>query len=318
LGEPADDADRMDTEAAERVVAPGFPVRPVRLIEPFGRGSGPELVGHAIAAECEARWGQPVSIENHPGEGSTVAPLLVARASPDGHTLLINTSAHAYSAAANRDLPYDPLGDFIPVAALTRQAYVLVASPTHISSLQELIELARTKTAELTFGSTGVGTGTHIGIEKLNHLAGIAARHLPASRGDAISDVVAKTARGETDYAMSPVSIAEPLLRDHQLVALGVTTAQRCPLLPDVPTLSEAGVAGYDFPIWYGLWAPTGTPSSTIVRIATDVSAVLVTSAVRDTLARHGADPIDMTQSDFARFVRDEVETAARIIEQPA
>jgi tripartite-type tricarboxylate transporter receptor subunit TctC len=308
----------MDTEAPEPVAVPAFPVRPVRLIEPFGRGSGPELVGRALAAECEARWGQPVNIENHPGEGSTAAPLLVARAPADGHTLLINTSAHAYSAATNRDLPYDPLGDFIPVAALTKQAYVLVASPAQARSLRELIAQARATPGELTFGSSGVSTGTHIGIEKLNHLSGIVAQHVPASRGEAGSDVAAKTARRETNYAMSPVSIAEPLMRDHRLVALGVTTAQRCPLLPDVPTLSEAGVAGYDFPIWYGLWAPAGTPSSTIARIARDVSAALATSAVRDALARHGADPIDMTQSEFARFVLDEVETAARLIDETA
>jgi tripartite-type tricarboxylate transporter receptor subunit TctC len=308
----------MDTEAPERVVAPGFPVRPVRLIEPFGRDSGPEVVGRSLAPACEARWGQPVNIENHPGEGSTAAPLLVAGAPPDGHTLLINTSAHAYGAATNRDLPYDPLGDFIPVVALTRQAYVLVASPARIGSMRELIAQASAKPGELTFGSTGVGTGTHIGVEKLNQLSGIVARHVPASRGEAVADVAAKTARRETDYAMFPLSIAKPLMRAHRFVALGVTTAQRCPLVPDVPTLSEAGVAGYEFPIWYGLWAPAGTPSSTIARIAADVSAVLASSAVRDALARHGADPMDMTQSEFARFVVDEVETAARIIDGTA
>jgi tripartite-type tricarboxylate transporter receptor subunit TctC len=221
----------------------------VRLIEPFGLGGGPDLVARAIAGPLAELLGDPVDVENHPGGGSTAAPGLVAKASADGRTLLVNTSAHAYSAAA-ADLPYDPLRDFVAVTPLTSQAYVLVAGKrAGVSSLSELIASAQAKVGTLTFGSTGVGTGTHLGTAELNRAVGITAKHMPAGEGDAIADVVANVVAGVIDYVMSPTSMAAPHLANGDLVALGVTTAQRSAALPDVVTLDEAGAAGYDFSI---------------------------------------------------------------------
>jgi tripartite-type tricarboxylate transporter receptor subunit TctC len=294
-----------------------FPTRPVSVVEPFGVGGGPDLVARALAHELAQLWSQPVRVENLPGRGSTAAPAFVASAPPDGYTLLVTTSAHAYSAAAVTDLPYDPLRDFVPVASLTSQPYVLVTGSSGGSTtLLGLIEAARARPGALTFATTGVGTGTHLAIEELNLAAGISAKHVPPGRDEAISDVVAKAVRGETDYVMSPISIADPLLRGGQLAALGVTTTGRSPLLPDVPAIDEAGVPGYDFPIWYGLWARAGTASAIVDKLATDVASSLAAPALRDHLSREGAKPTSMTQPEFARFVLAESQRAERIVDR--
>src|SRR5580693_4520993 len=146
-----------------------YPAKPVRIIEPFGAGGGPDIISRAISPKLTALWGQPVTVENHPGAGSTAAPALVAQLPAHGYTLLVNTSAQAYSAALLKNLPYDPLKDFIPVAPLTSQPYVIVASNlAGIASFRELVAAAKAKPSELKFASTGIGTGTHLGLEEFN------------------------------------------------------------------------------------------------------------------------------------------------------
>src|SRR5580693_990781 len=166
-----------------------YPSKPVRMIEPFGAGGGPDLIARALSPKLSVLWGQPVTVENHPGAGSTAAPALVAKSPADGYTLLINTSAQAYSAAISKNLPYDPLKDFIPIASLTNQPCVLVAA-------------AKGKPDELKFGSTGAGTGTHLGIVKFNLAAGIKVVDVPPRPTDAIADVLGATIEGRTTYMM--------------------------------------------------------------------------------------------------------------------
>src|SRR6266849_9269274 len=158
-----------------------YPTKPVRLIEPFGAGGGPDLVGRALAQKLTELWGQPVTLENVPGAGATAGPAQVAKSPADGYTLLVSTSAQAYSAALLKNLPYNPLKDFIPIAPLTSQPYVLVAGrAAGITTVGELVAAAKAKPAELKFGSSGLGTGTHLGVEKFNLEAGIRAIHVPA------------------------------------------------------------------------------------------------------------------------------------------
>jgi len=294
--------------------AQDYPTKPVRIIEPFGAGGGPDLVTRAISPKLSELWGQPVTVENHPGKGSTEAPALVAKSPPDGYTLLVNTSAQAYSAALVKTLPYDPLKDFIPVAPLTSQPYVLVAGKSSgITSVGELIAAAKAKPGELKFGSTGVGTGTHLGIEKFNLEAGIRAAHVPAQPADTIADVMANAVAGRTTYMMAPIQLALVEIRAGNLRALGVTTTTRSALLPKVPTISEGGVPGFNHPIWYGVWVPAGTPAEVVDKLAKDIARALAASDVRDRLEKDGADPMSMTQPEFARFVVSESENAARI-----
>ena len=296
--------------------ASDYPTKVVRMIEPFGAGSGPELIATAVSRRLAELWAQPVTVENHPGAGSTAAPAMVAKSPADGYTLLVHTNAHAYSAALVTNLPYDPLTDFVPVAALTTQSYVLVAGETtSLATVGALVAAARAKPGELRFGSTGVGTGTHLGIEKFNLAAGIDATHVPARGSDAIADTILNTIGGRTDYALSPIPTTLPHIRTGSLLPLGVSGARRSTALPDVPTVAEAGVRGFDFPIWYGIWAPGATPAGVVQKLAEDIARAVSDPAVRASLVKHGGEPMSMPQPDFARFVVGESESAARIIQ---
>lgn len=287
----------------------------IRIIEPFGAGGGPDVVARVVATNLSALWDEPVTVENHPGDGSTRAPSLVARSAADGRTLLVNTSAHAYSAALAENLPYDPLNDFIPVASLTSQPYVLIASAASgIRSLRELIATARARPGELTFGSTGVGTGSHIGSEKLALAAGFKARHVPAGPADSISEVIADLVAGRITYVIAPIPTVLGDIHLNKVRPLGVTTAKRSPLLPDVPTIAENGVPGFDHPIWYGVWVTAGTREEIVERIGAGIAHALSAPDVVDRLADHGAEPMRMTREGFARFVRSEADAAARIM----
>jgi tripartite-type tricarboxylate transporter receptor subunit TctC len=294
-----------------------YPIKPVQLIEPFGAGGGPDLIAHALGQKLSESWGQPVTVENHPGGGSTAGPALVAKSPADGYTLLVSTSAQAYSAALLKNLPYDPLKDFIPVAPLTSQPYVIVASKlAGITNVRELVAAAKAKPGELKFGSTGIGTGSHLGLEEFNLAAGMKAVHVPAGPREAIADIVANTVAGRTTYMMSPIQFALADIRAGRLVALGVTTNRRSSLLPEVPTIAEAGVAGYDFRIWYGVWAPAGTPAKVVDKLSTDIGAAMSTPALRAWVTEHDAEALSMTQPEFAQFVQSESESAARIIKE--
>ena len=292
-----------------------YPTKPVRVVEPFGAGGGPDLLARALGPKLSELWGQPVTVENHPGAGSTAGPALVAKSPADGYTLLVNTSAQAYSAVLLKDLPYDPLKDFIPVAALTSQPYVLVTGKSSgITTVGELVAAAKAKPGKLRFGSSGIGTGTHLGAEQFNLEAGIKSVHVPARAGDAIADTIANAVAGRTDYQLAPIQLALVEIRAGRLLALGVTTKKRSSLLPQVPTIAEAGVSGFDWPIWYGVWVPAGTPAGVVDKLAKDIARTLATPDMRDWIANHGADPMSMTQPEFARFVLSESERATRIM----
>ena len=293
---------------------------------------GPSLTAPALSppliTACPASWPeatleifpvreeqQPAIVANCPGAGSTAAPARVATSPADGYTLLVNTSAHAYSAVLASDLPYDGLKDFVAVNALTSQPYVLVTGAwTGITTVAELIDAGHAAHGRLRFASAGLGTGTHLAVMKLNRDAGITAVHVPAGPTDAIADVIDGTAAGHTAYALSPIPIAVPHLDDGDLVALGVSTARRSVLLPDVPPLTAAGVPGFDFPIWYGIWAPAQTPAAIIDKIARDVGYTLAKPELLEWLMRHDAAPMIMTRAEFAAFVISESRWAARLI----
>ncbi len=293
-----------------------FPTKPVRIIEPFGMGGGPDLLARALAPELSKLWGQPVTVENHPGAGATAAPALVARSPADGYTLLLNTSSQAYSAVLSKALSYDPLSDFIPTASLTSQPYVLVAGKSAgVTSIAQLVVAAKAKPGELRFASTGLGTATHLGAIKFNLEAGIKAVDVLPRASDSIAEVLAGTIEGRTAYMFAPISITLSPIHDGKLVPLGVSTARRSTLLPEVPTIAEAGIAGFDFPFWYGMWVPAGTPARVVDKLANDIARALAEPDMREWLAKHGATSMNMTQAEFARFVRRESESAARLIE---
>jgi tripartite-type tricarboxylate transporter receptor subunit TctC len=247
--------------------------------------------------------------------GGTAGPALVATSPADGYTLLINTERHAYGAALPKSLPYSPLKDFIPAASLASQPYILVVGKhAGMSTVGELIAAAKAKPGKLRFGSTGVGTGTHLCAVKFNLGAGINAVDVRPRPGDVIADALGGTIEGRTTYMFAPLSACLSQIRDGKLIPLGVSTMQRSNLLPEVPTIAEAGVTGFDSPLWYGMWVPAGTPAGVVDKLAKDIAIALAEPDMREWLARHGAAAMSMTQPEFARFVQSESESAERLI----
>ena len=292
--------------------AQSYPAGPVRVIVPLAPGGGVDAIIRMVAPKLSESWGQPVTVENHVGAGGTVGTSMVAKSPADGHTLLANSSAHVVSAALRTNLPYDPLKDFVPVAPLTSQAYILVVGKeSGIKTVGELIAAAKSKPGELKFTSAGIGSGTHLMAEKFNVDAGVKMMHAPTAGAGAANDEVIA---GRVTYWFSSITPALPHIREGRLLALGVSSAKRLSTMPEIPTVAEAGLPGFDSALWYGLWAPAGTPEAVVDRIAKDVARALAAPDVRERLAKLSAETMSMTPAEFARFVRNEAESVARIV----
>lgn len=288
-----------------------YPDRQIQLIEPFGAGSGVDVVARVVAARLADHLAQPVAVENKTGGGGTVAAAYVAKSLPDGYTLLVSSSAQAYSAALLTNLPYNPLTDFVPVAPLSSQPYVLVVGQSAgVKTVGELVALVKAKPGELKFGSAGVGTGTHLGAEKFNLETGISAIHVPMTPAQAIAETIA----GRITYWLAPISLAAAPIREGKLLPLGVSSRYRSSVLPNVPTLAEAGVSGFDFTIWYGIWAPSHTPPDVVDQLAREIARVVASPDVRASFAKGGAEQMLLTQKEFTQFIVTETENASRII----
>jgi tripartite-type tricarboxylate transporter receptor subunit TctC len=299
--------------ATTSVVAQTFPAKTVTIIVPFTPGSATDISARAVQAKLAEFWGQQVIVENRPGAGGTIGASQVARAAPDGHTLLVHSSGHAANPAIYAKLPYDTLRDFAEVAPVAGQATVLVVAPsTGFKTLNDLMAAARAKPGTVNFGSAGNGSGTHLNGEKFKAMTGLDVVHVPY-RGtpEAITDTIA----GRITYYFAPIAAAIPHVREGKLTALAVSTPARSALMPDVPTVAQAGVAGFAFNLWTGMFAPAGTPPDVVARIARDVQRAWAAPEVKERLSQIGLEPMPMTPAEFRAFVRSEVEEAARILQ---
>ena len=288
-----------------------YPSKPVRVIVAFSPGGVTDIIARTLMPKLSEMWGQPVVVENRAGAGGTLGAVAVARAPADGTVLLIHSSGYAINAAIQPSLPYDAQKDFIAVAHLGSQPQVLVVNPgSGIGSVAELIARAKAKPGEVTYGSAGIGSGAHFNAELFRHAAGIEVLHIPYKGGaDAIND----TAAGRLAFTFNTLTLALPFIRDGRVRVLAVSSARRTALLPEVPTLAESGVPGFEYTFWNGLWAPAGTPAAVAEKIARDLAQVMSMGDVRERLARLGAEPMAMTPAEFSRFVRVEIENAERI-----
>ncbi len=291
--------------------AHAYPTKPVRVIVAFTPGGATDIIARTLMPRLAQLWGQPVVVENRPGAGGSLAAQVVARASGDGYTLLVHSSGYAINAALSSVLPYERK-DLVDVAPLASQAQGLVVSPASgIRSVAELIAAAKAKPGEVTYGSSGIGSGAHFAAEKFRIAAGIEVLHIPYKGGaDAINDTVA----GRLAFTFNTLSLALPYIRDGRLTVLGVSSSRRSSLLPEVPTIAESGLPGFEFTFWNGLWAPAGTPTAITEQIARDLAQVVATADVRERLSRLGAEPMAMTPKEFSRFVESEIEAAQRIV----
>jgi tripartite-type tricarboxylate transporter receptor subunit TctC len=286
--------------------------QPIRMIVPFTPGSATDIIARIVTPRLAESLGRPVVVDNRPSAGGIVAFKIVADATPDGHTLTTTGSNFAGSAALyHGKLPYDPVKDFAGITQIASTPLILVVGPSlGVKSVKELIALVQQKPGQINFGSTGLGSGPHYGAALFNVTANLNAVHVPY-RGspEVLTDVMA----GRVQYVLSPVLAAVPLVKGGRLLALGVTTAQRAPALPDVPTIAEAGLPGFEYQGWYGMLAPGKTPRKIIKQLADEVARIVELPDSRDKIASQGAAAKSSTPDEFDKLVHGEIKTRMKV-----
>jgi len=298
--------------SALQALAQGYPSKPVHVIITFPAGTATDIVGRVVTQKLSEFWGQPVLAENRAGAGGSIGAAVVAKAAADGYTLLIDSNAHVVTPAIYAKLPYDTLKDFVDISPLAGQPNVLVVTPgSSVKSLADFLAEAKAKPGQINFASAGIGSGTHLNLEKFRLVTGINVVHVPYK---GTPEVVSALMAGRDNYYFAPIAPAIPLIRDGRLRALAVSSAKRSSELPDVPTVAEAGVPGFEFTLWFGLWGPTGMPADILDKISKDVNGALASTDVRERLAKLGSDTMIMTPGEFSQFVRRELDDYARII----
>ena len=294
------------------VCAQAYPAKAVHVIISFPPGSSTDIVGRVVTQKLSEYWGQPVLAENRGGAGGSIGTAAVAKAAPDGYTLLIDSSAHAVTPAIYAKLPYDTLKDFVDIAPLAGQPNVLVVLPgSPAKSVANLIAEAKANPGKINFASAGIGSGTHLNLEKFKLVTGIDVTHIPYK---GTQEVITDLLGGRVDYYFAPISAALSNIRDGKLRPIAVSGARRSGSLPDVPTVAESGVPGFEFTLWFGVWGPAGMPADVVDKISKDVNRALADPGVRERLAKLGNDTMSMTQVEFSQFVRREVDDYARVI----
>ncbi len=289
-----------------------WPSKPIRVIVPFTAGSTTDIIARLVGEGLSTSLGQPVLVDNRGGAGGTIGSALVARAEPDGYTLLVNATTHTVVPSTFRNPPYDALRDFAGVTPFVQVPNVLVISPAkNLRDLGALVAHGRANPGKLNFASAGQGTATHLNAEKFRSQAGFQAVHIPYKGSpEAVTDVMS----GAVDYYFSPVAPVLQHVRDGRLLALAVGSARRSSVLPDIPTTSEAGVPNSEFNFWIGMMAPAKTPRDIVARLHREVEKVLAQPEVRERLARLGADAWTMTPEAFDDYLRAEVESNAKVV----
>ena len=288
-----------------------YPDRPIRFIVPFTAGSGTDIIARTVGEAMSRSLGQPIVVENHPGAGGTLGAALVAKSAPDGYTLLIHSAGHVANAAIYPSLPYDTLRDFAGVTTLASLPNVLITSPTKFKTVQDLVDNARQHPGVLNYASAGNGSATHMNAEIFRMSAKFDAQHVPYK---GTPEAMTETATGRIDFFFAPLSSALPLIKAGRLRALAVGTMQRSPLLPDVPTTTEAGYAQWDYVFWVGMLAPAATPRAVVDRLNAEALKALASPEIKEKLAVLGAEPMPMTPAAFDAFLRTETARMAQVV----
>ena len=295
---------------AAPVASQDFPNRPIRIVVGFTPGGGPDITARHIAQRLAEPLRQQVLVENRPGAGGTLAAALVARSAPDGYTLLSVSSAHAAAAAIYSKLPYETK-DLAGLIQTGSSKYVLVVAPSlKVASVQQLLADARANPGRINFSSAGVGSGTHFAAEIFKALAQIDVVHIPFK---GIPEALTEVMTGRVQFFMAPIANSVAQVKDGRLVGLGVSSLSRDPLLPDVPTISEAGLPGYMSELWFGLLAPAATPQPVMARLNDEIARILRDADTRARWAPIGISPRASTPQEFDRMISDEVALFTRI-----
>ena len=297
--------------ASQLAAAQSYPTRPMRVIVPFSAGSASDILARMIAPKLTESWGQQVIVENRPSAGGTVAGGIVAASNPDGHTLMLTSSAFAGSAALYEKLPYDSIKDFSGVTQVASTSLVLViSSGSSAKSVKELIALAKQKPGALTYGSSGIGSGTHYVNELFGLAAGINTVHVPYK---GIPEIMNDVLAGRIHHAFLPVLAATPVVKSGRLNAVGVTATSRLATLPDVPTIAEAALPTFVYDGWFGVLAPSRTPRPVVNKLSGEIGRILRMKDVSERIDGTGAVAKPSTPEEFDKLVRSEIVLRAKI-----
>jgi tripartite-type tricarboxylate transporter receptor subunit TctC len=297
------------SQATRSARAQSYPTRPVHLIVAYPAGSAPDTIARLTAQHLSTRLGQPFIVENRPGAASNIGTEYVAKAQPDGYTILMPVSTNTVNAALYRNLNFDFLRDIAPIASIARTAFVITVPMTFPpKTLSEFITYLKDNPGKINMGSAGIGGVQHVSGELFQLMTGTKMLHVPY-RSDFMPDLLA----GHVQVVWVPVAQALPLVRDGKLRALAVTTTKRAPALPDVPTINEV-IKGYESSGWYGIGAPAKTPSEVTSKLAVAMSETLADPTVKERLLQLGFDPMPMTTEEFAKHVADEVAKWSNVI----
>ncbi len=298
--------------AALQCHAQGYPNKAVQLIVAFTPGSAVDIVGRIVAEKLSQMWGQPVVAENRAGAGGSIGSGVVARAAPDGYTLLVTSNAHTVNPAIFAKLPYDSLKDFTDIVPLAEQPNVMVVNAdSSYKTLADLIQAAKAKPGSINLGHAGVGSGTHLTTEKFIAATGVQLVEVPFK---GTPEVVAAILSHNVDGYWAPISAAIPFVKNGKVRPLAVSTAKRNPTMPDVPSAPEAGAKGTESSLWIALWGPAGMSPELVNKINGDVRKALADPATRSKLENLGNTTMDMSPAEFAKLVRDEMDTNRRLL----
>jgi tripartite-type tricarboxylate transporter receptor subunit TctC len=298
--------------AAGPAFAQSYPNRPVRLVVPLSPGGFADVPTRIIAPKLSAALGQQVFVENRPGAGGSIGAEFVARSTPDGHTLLLVATPHVITPSLYKKLPYDALNDFAPIMQFAAGPYVLVVTPQlPVGSVRELVAAAKAQPGKIDFASSGNGSAQHLVAALFNTMAGVELNHVPyKGSGPAMQDLLS----GQVSVSFAGTPNVMPHLKAGRLRALGVTTPKRSPDLPDVPTIAEAGVPGYEATLWLGLAAPAGVPAEIVQRLNTDISNLLRDPDVQQGFRAAGVDASVLGPAEFGAFMRTEFEKWGKVV----
>jgi len=292
-----------------------YPAKQIRLVIPYTAGGGTDVVGRIIAQKLGEAWGQQVIVDNRPGASGMIAGEIVAKAAPDGYTLIMGyTGDVAINQSLFKKMTFDPVKNFTPVALAAVAPMIFVVHPSlPVGNVKQLIALARLKPGQLVYASAGVGQPGHLAFELLQHSGKIQITHVPYKGGaPAVIDLLG----GHVMMFFSGIMPAIPHVRTGKLRAIAVSTAKRSPVASEVPTMIEAGMPGFDLPTWYGVLAPAGTPGDVVAKLTSEISRLLALPDVKERLSREGADPAPSTPEQFAQFIQSEVAKYASIIKE--
>ena len=296
-------------------VAQSFPSRPIRIVVPFPAGGTTDVLARAAAQKLTETLGQPAVVDNRPGAGGNIGAELVAKSAPDGYTLLMGTvGTHAINPGLYPKLPYDHVKDFAPVILVAGVPNVLVINPAlPVNSVQELIAYAKANPGKLNFASSGNGTSIHLSAELFKTMAGVQMTHVPyKGSAPALQDLVG----GQVQLMFDNLPSSLALIKGGKLKALAVTSGARAAALPDVPTLAESGLPGFEASSWFGLLAPTGTPSSVIAKLNGEIAKWLATPEAKEKLLAQGANAAGGTAEEFAQFIAAETAKWQKVVKE--